>query len=129
MRRSLQVIPKPGSHPKTALRRPYARRVPTMRSPLRDAVGDKTAKALEKGLGLRTCGDLLRHYPRRYAERGVLTPLNELREDEYVTVQAEIVSVKSRQIHTRKHTGNRQQSLVDVVVTDGHGRLKLTFFN
>src|SRR3954467_1656179 len=129
MRRSLQVIPKPGSHPKTALRRPYARRVPTMRSPLRDAVGDKTAKALEKGLGLRSCGDLLRHYPRRYVERGVLTPLGDLREDEYVTVQAEVVSVKTRTIQNRRQPGRRPQTLTDVVVTDGSGRLRLSFFN
>ena len=100
-----------------------------MRSPLRDAVGDKTAKALEKGLGLRTCGDLLRHYPRRYVERGVLTPLGDLREDEYVTVQAEVVSVRTRTIHTRAQTGNRQRTLTEVVVTDGSGRLRLSFFN
>src|SRR5437764_12520525 len=129
MKRSLQVIPKPASHPKTALVRPYARRVPTMRSPLRDAVGAKTAKALEKALGLRTCGDLLRHYPRRYVERGVLTPLTDLREDEYVTVQAEVVTVNTRRINTRRETGNRQRTLTEVVVTDGQGRLRLSFFN
>src|SRR3954467_13552329 len=128
MRRSLQVIPKPGSHPKTALRRPYARRVPTMRSPLRDLVGDKTAKVLEKGLGLRTCGDLLRHYPRRYVERGVLTPLTDLREDEYVTVQAEIVSVTKVPFRSRSGQG-RPKERVEVVVTDGRGKVKLTFFN
>jgi ATP-dependent DNA helicase RecG len=100
-----------------------------MSSPLRDAVGDKTAKALAKGLNLHTCGDLLRHYPRRYVERGVLTPLTDLREDEYVTVQAEIASISSREIYTRKAAGNRKQYIVNVVVTDGRGRLKLTFFN
>ena len=100
-----------------------------MRSPLRDAVGDKTAKALEKGLDLRTCADLLRHYPRRYVERGVLTPLGDLREDEYVTVQAEVVSVNTRTIHTRRETGNRQRTLTEVVVTDGSGKLRLSFFN
>src|SRR4051812_13955572 len=100
-----------------------------MRSPLHDAVGAKTAKALEKALGLRTCGDLLRHYPRRYVERGVLTPLTDLREDEYVTVQAEVVTVNTRRINTRRETGNRQRTLTEVVVTDGHGRLRLSFFN
>src|SRR4051812_40949135 len=100
-----------------------------MRSPLHDAVGAKTAKALEKSLGLRTCGDLLRHYPRRYVERGVLTPLTDLREDEYVTVQAEVVTVNTRRINTRRETGNRQRTLTEVVVTDGHGRLRLSFFN
>ena len=78
-----------------------------MRSPLHDAVGLKTAQALEKSLGLRTCGDLLRHYPRRYVERGVLTPLTDLREDEYVTVQAEVVSVNTRKINPNRGS-NRQ---------------------
>ena len=99
-----------------------------MRSPLRDAVGDKTAKALEKGLGLTTCGDLLRHYPRRYVERGVLTPLGELREDDYVTVQAEVLTVSNRQIRGRAGTG-RPRTLTEVVVTDGTARLRLSFFN
>src|SRR4051794_32712422 len=100
-----------------------------MRSSLHGVIGDKTAKVQEKGLDLRTCGDLLRHYPRRYVERGVLTSLADLREDEYVTVQAEVVSVSSRQVYTRKQSGNRQTRIVDVVVTDGRGKLKLTFFN
>ena len=129
MRPSIQVIPKAGSDPKFGVGRPYARGMPTMRSPLVDAVGGKTAKALEKGLGLRTCGDLLRHYPRRYVERGVLTPLGDLVEDEYVTVQAEVVSANTRTIHTRRETGNRQRTLTEVVVTDGSGKLRLTFFN
>jgi ATP-dependent DNA helicase RecG len=98
-----------------------------LRSPLRDVVGDKTAKVLEKGLDLRTCGDLLRHYPRRYVERGVLTPLTDLREDEYVTVQAEIVSVA--RVPFRAKGQGRQRERVEVVVTDGSGKLKLTFFN
>ena len=36
-------------------------------------LGAKTGRALESALGLSTVGDLLRHYPRRYAERGELT--------------------------------------------------------
>ncbi|MBV9293296.1 MAG: ATP-dependent DNA helicase RecG [Frankiales bacterium] len=90
---------------------------------LRDAVGDKTAKALEKGLGLETVGELLRHYPRRYAERGVLTPLNELRPDDYVTVMAEIAKVDVIPMR------NRRGRMVKVAVTDGAGKLTLTFFN
>ncbi|MDQ1686579.1 MAG: ATP-dependent helicase RecG [Frankiaceae bacterium] len=96
---------------------------PTLSSPLRDVVGGKTAKAFETGLDLRTAGDLLRHYPRRYAERGVLTPLSDLREDEYVTVQAEIAKVDTRSMR------NRRGTLVEVVVTDGNAQLRLTFFN
>ncbi|MDQ1746369.1 MAG: ATP-dependent helicase RecG [Frankiaceae bacterium] len=96
---------------------------PSLSSPLRDVVGGKTAKAFETGLDLRTAGDLLRHYPRRYAERGVLTPLSDLREDEYVTVQAEIAKVDARSMR------NRRGTLVEVVVTDGNAQLRLTFFN
>jgi len=103
--------------------------VPTMSSPLRDLVGDKTAKVLEKGLGLRTCGDLLRHYPRRYVERGVLTPLTDLREDEYVTIQAEIVSITKVPFRYKTGQQGRPKERVEVVVTDGRGKLKLTFFN
>ena len=36
--------------------------------PLRTSLGAATAKALADGLSLRTVEDLLRHYPRRYAE-------------------------------------------------------------
>jgi ATP-dependent DNA helicase RecG len=92
-------------------------------TPLRDVIGDKAAKVLANGLELFTAGDLLRHYPRRYAERGVLTPLSELRVDEYVTVMAEIAKVEKRGMR------NRKGHLVNVVVTDGVGRLTLTFFN
>ena len=61
--------------------------MPSLSSPLRDVIGDKASKVLAKHLDLHTAGDLLRHYPRRYAERGVLTALNELRVDDYVTVR------------------------------------------
>ncbi|MDQ1694845.1 MAG: ATP-dependent helicase RecG [Frankiaceae bacterium] len=95
----------------------------TMTSPLRSVIGDKAAKVLAKGLELETAGDLLRHYPRRYAERGVLTPLNELAVDDYVTVMAEIHKVDVVPMR------NRRGTMVKVVVTDGNGRLTLTFFN
>ena len=34
---------------------------------LRDVLGGKAAKKLDEAFGLHTTGDLLRHYPRRYA--------------------------------------------------------------
>ncbi|MDH5277716.1 MAG: DEAD/DEAH box helicase, partial [Actinomycetota bacterium] len=90
---------------------------------LRGLVGDRTAKALDRGLGLRTLGDLLGHLPRRYAERGELTDLSSLRVDDEVTVVAEVMEVSSRRMRHRKGT------LLEVVVGDGRGRLVLTFFN
>src|SRR3954449_2564392 len=122
-----RLAPSPGRTQKSSVAGPTLAPVPTMRSPLHDAVGAKTAKALEKALGLRTCGDLLRHYPRRYVERGVLTPLTDLREDEYVTVEAAIVTVTKLPFRSRSGPA-RSKDRVEVVVTDGRGKLKLTFF-
>src|SRR5690348_14545245 len=40
---------------------------------LRVTLGGKAAAKLDTAFGLTTNGDLLRHYPRRYARRGELT--------------------------------------------------------
>ena len=95
----------------------------TLSDPLRPVVGDKAAKRLAGlGQGLRTVGDLLTYYPRRYETRGELTDLAGLRDGEHVTVQAMIASVSTRPMR------NRRGSIFEAVVTDGHGRLTLTFF-
>ena len=91
--------------------------------PLSQPLGRKTANALATGLDLHTVGDLLRHYPRRYAERGQLTDLDSLRLDEQVTVLAMVDTVTTRRMKTRRG------GITEVVVTDGSGRLVLTFFN
>jgi len=94
-----------------------------LEDPLRLVVGDKAARPLDRALELRTVGDLLRHYPRRYETRGELTDLAELRDGEYVTVQAEIARVTSRPWR------GRRGSIFEATVTDGHGTLVLTFFS
>ncbi|TWF97761.1 ATP-dependent DNA helicase RecG [Kitasatospora viridis] len=91
--------------------------------PLTKLVGPRTAKALADGLKLHTVADLLHHYPRRYAERGQLTSLDELEIDEHVTVLARIEKVTLIPFRGRK--GDR----LEVIVTDGRGRLTLVFFN
>ena len=93
---------------------------------LSSVVGAKTATALEAGLGLRTIEDLLRHYPRRYAERGQLTDLASLEIDEHVTVMARVQKAENKSYQDRR-TGRRAERL-EVVVTDGTGKLTLTFF-
>jgi ATP-dependent DNA helicase RecG len=90
---------------------------------LGEVLGDRTAKVLAKGLGLATVGDLLRHYPRRYDERGELTDLSKLAIDEEVTVLAEVEKVTKIPFRGRK--GFRY----DVRVTDGSGSMLITFFN
>jgi len=94
---------------------------PSLQIPLKAVIGDRTAKVLEKGFGLRTTGDLLRHYPRRYIERGELTNISELREGEEATVLAEISKVGLRRAQGR--------TILEVQLTDGSATLSLTFFN
>ena len=68
----------------------------TLSTRLEGVVGGRTAKALERGFGLRTVRDLLWHLPRRYSERGELTPLQGLPVGEHVTVLAQVLDVRSR---------------------------------
>jgi len=91
--------------------------------PLSLAIGGKSAKALAEALEITTVGDLLRHYPRRYAEQGRLTGLDSLAEGENVTVVAEIADVTSRRMR------NKRGSILEARVTDGQESLRLTFFN
>lgn len=86
-------------------------------------LGGRTAAALAKGLGLETVGDLLMHFPRRYARRGELTALSRLPLDENVTIVAEVIEVRERPMRAKKGT------ILEAVITDGKGLLTLTFFN
>ncbi|KQQ00832.1 MULTISPECIES: ATP-dependent DNA helicase RecG [unclassified Rathayibacter] len=85
-------------------------------------VGPRTAAAVEKAFGYRTVGELLGHYPRRYAKRGELTALSQLPVGESVTIVAEV-----REVHERPMK-NRRGSLLEVIISDGTGTLSLTFF-
>ncbi|GAA5208301.1 ATP-dependent DNA helicase RecG [Microbacterium kyungheense] len=95
----------------------------TLDSRLGGAIGGKTAAALERAFGMKTVGDLLVHYPRRYARRGELTPISTLPIGEPVTIVAEVRRVNERRMK------NRNGSLLEVVISDGNGEMSLTFFN
>jgi len=90
---------------------------------LRATLGGKAAAKLDAAFGLATTGDLLRHYPRRYASRGELTDLASLRDGDQVTVFAQVEKVRTRPMRARRG------QLLEVTVTDGRARLALTFFN
>ena len=90
---------------------------------LSSTLGGRTATAMKKHLGLETVGDLLSHYPRRYALRGELTALSELPFDENVTIVAEVIEVSERSMQAKRG------SIFEAKITDGRGILTLTFFN
>ena len=86
-------------------------------------VGDRTAKVLETTFGIKTVGDLMRHYPRRYMVRGELSDISALHEGDETTILAQVYSATNRPMRGRKG------SMLEVVVTDGTDKLSLTFFN
>ncbi|WP_448810336.1 ATP-dependent DNA helicase RecG [Agromyces bauzanensis] len=95
----------------------------TLDTRLSGALGGRTAQAVERAFGYRTVGDLLGHYPRRYALRGELTALASLPLDENVTIVAEVLEVRVREMRQRRG------SIVEAKISDGTGILTLTFFN
>jgi len=83
-------------------------------------LGRATAKALAT-VGVRTVAELLRHFPRRYAEPGRFTLLDGLRLGEHVTVLARVDRTSVRSTRSGGH-------IVNAVITDGRHELVLTFF-
>ncbi|MFI7676487.1 ATP-dependent DNA helicase RecG [Actinophytocola sp. NPDC049390] len=95
----------------------------SMDSKLEAAVGAKSAKALAGALDLHTAGDLVRYFPRRYAERGELTDIAGLEIGEHATVMARVQSFNERRMRQRSGW------ISEVVITDGNRTLECTFFN
>lgn len=97
-------------------------------SPLAAVTGANPAKRkkLESGLGLRTVGDLLRHFPRRYLETGTLTKVADLRVGQMLCVVGEIVECRTH-TYTDRRTGRPAYRVEAVLRTDGP-RLRMTFF-
>lgn len=97
--------------------------------PLAPLLGEKTAEQLAKHLKLTTTGQALNYFPRRYIERGELTPIIQLPLGEQVTVIARVLSATKRQMRSRRGF------LVDVTVSDEAsdtgfpGTLSMAFFN
>ena len=87
---------------------------------LRD-VGRKRASALT-AMEINSVLDLLQHYPRRYIDRTNQARIAELAEGEDAFVEGCVERSSSRRIKQRR-------TLVEVVISDDTGRLKLTFFN
>ena len=85
-------------------------------------VGPSNAQSLAK-LGMQTLGDMLYYYPRRYDDYSQLKPIKELFYGEQVTVIGTIQTV-----HTRPIRGGKA-SIVEVIISDGTGSLRLSFFN
>ncbi|MFH2038571.1 MAG: ATP-dependent DNA helicase RecG [Chloroflexota bacterium] len=87
-----------------------------------NGVGPTIAQKLAK-MGLRTLGDLLFFFPRRYNDYSQLKPIHKLWYGEVVTVVGTIQSVTSRKVRSGK------LNIVEVIIEDGTGGLRLSWFN
>ncbi len=85
-------------------------------------VGPRHAKTLAK-LGLHTLADMLYYFPRRYDDYSRLKPIKDLWYGEQVTVIGTVQSVSSRSARSGK------VQLVEAILGDGSGVLRLTWFN
>ncbi|MEY4131515.1 MAG: ATP-dependent helicase RecG [Actinomycetota bacterium] len=84
-------------------------------------VGEKKKAALKK-LGVNNIFDVLTYYPRRYIDRTNQASIADLHVGEEATILVEVEKVSSR----RTRNG---RVMVNATVTDGSGRLAVTFFN
>ena len=85
-------------------------------------VGSRHAQTLER-LGLSTLADMLYYFPRRYDDYTQLIPMNRLVYGQEVTVIGTIQNVYSRPIRSGR------MQIVEAVVSDGSGSLRVTWFN
>jgi len=99
----------------------------TLDSPVQAVLGDhKKAEKIVSGLKLRTVGDLLHHFPRRYLNTAKLTSVSDLHEGLMLTVLGEIVATKVAS-YTDRRTGRPAYRVETMLQTDGP-RLSMTFF-
>ncbi|MHC1741264.1 MAG: ATP-dependent DNA helicase RecG [Anaerolineaceae bacterium] len=73
-------------------------------------------------LGVNTLGDLLYFFPRRYDDYSQLKPINRLQLDDDLTI---IATVQSIMVAPQN---SKNQTRVEVVVSDGTGFLRIIFF-
>jgi ATP-dependent DNA helicase RecG len=96
------------------------RKLATRRTGLREK--GEEAHLVLAGMGIRTVGDLIRHYPRRYIDRSAVERIGDLRIGQGATVIARVHK-------TTKRMTRRRQTMVTITIGDGTGFLDLTFFN
>ena len=87
-----------------------------------NGVGPVNAKILAK-LGLHSLGDMLFFFPRRYDDYSQLKPIHKLWYGDVVTVVGTIQSVTNRKVRSGK------MNIVEVIIDDGTGGLRLSWFN
>lgn len=85
-------------------------------------VGPQGATALEK-LNIRTVGDLLRHYPRRWEDRTNFIHVSDIQNGEWVTVRGIVIAALT------KYPKGPRLAITEVLLDDQGNALRLIWFN
>jgi ATP-dependent DNA helicase RecG len=85
-------------------------------------VGPRNSETLEK-IGIRVIRDLLYYFPRRYDDYSKFKQINRLTYGEEITIIGTIQNVSTRSIRGGKN------KIVEAVISDGSGDLRITWFN
>jgi ATP-dependent DNA helicase RecG len=83
-------------------------------------VGDELAKKLAV-LGVKTIGDLIENYPRRYEDYSNVVPLEKIRPGA-VSLEAKIGQIKGRYVRRGMH-------ITEAIASDETGSVRLVWFN
>lgn len=97
----------------------------TLRDRLDFRVGSDAARKLDEAFGIRTVGDLLRHYPRSYVEGTGVRGASDSRpvEGDHITVVDTIATAELKDMKRRKG------KFLAVTVGTGRNKVSATFFN
>ena len=96
------------------------RKLATRRTGLRDK--GEEAHVVLAGMGIRTVGDLIRHYPRRYIDRSAVERIGDLRIGQHADGDRSRPQDRQATDQTSPDDGDRHDR-------DGTGFLDMTFFN
>lgn len=83
-------------------------------------VGEELAKKLAL-LNIRTTGDLIENYPRRYEDYSHITQISKLKPGA-VTIEAKITQINGRYVRHGLH-------ITEAIATDQSGSVRLVWFN
>lgn len=84
-------------------------------------IGPTYAKRLKK-LAIETAKDLLYHFPFRYIDYSLISPIGRLQAGEIVSIRGEVISIKNE--YTR-----RGKKIQKAVVADTSGEIQVVWFN
>ena len=84
-------------------------------------IGPAYAKRLKK-LAIITIGDLLYHFPFRYIDYSLVSPIGRLQAGETVSIRGEVISIKNE--YTR-----RGKKIQKAVIADASGEIQAVWFN